>query len=252
MPVKLTDKVYNEGGSPVQGAVAQAVRTNGISNTVVATDITDTKGIWAFDTAIAGHQPDLADPAPGEWYDVRINIGMQYRLRYGAIKAMMNMVYLAGNIVLGASQLFDASLAAMRVPVSNIGDHPAPGAGQILFRTDQKVLKIWDGTAWTSIGQAEAAYAGTVAVPPTHYTVAAGIMYVFCTTPIQVTLPAAASTNRPITVIGVAGGQSNVNAVSGTVYGGTPHPTTGVVQNGAVMPPDAYTYKSDGTNWRAV
>jgi hypothetical protein len=114
MAVKLTDKVYNEGGSPVQGAIAQAILTNGTTTTVQATDTTDIKGIWAFDTSIAGHQADLPDPASGYWYDVRINVGMQYRLRYGAIKAMMNMVYLAQNIVLGAGQVLDASLATVK------------------------------------------------------------------------------------------------------------------------------------------
>jgi hypothetical protein len=139
MPVKLTDKVYNEGGSPVQGAVAQAVRTNGTTNTVVATDITDTKGIWAFDSAVAGHQADLADPPVGEWYDVRINVGMQYRLRYGAIKAMMSMVYLAQTIVLGVGQVFDASAATVTLP-----------AGQTL--TDPRLMSqmIW-GTGVTNL-----------------------------------------------------------------------------------------------------
>ena len=140
MPVKLTDKVYNEGGSPVQGAVAQAVRTNGTTTTVVSTDITDTKGIWAFDTGIAGHQPDLADPPAGEWYDVRINMGMQYRLRYGAIKAMMSMVYLAQNIVLAAGQTFDASLATTKLNDPVI-------TGQVIQGTGVQTLPSVTGNA---------------------------------------------------------------------------------------------------------
>ena len=144
MPVKLTDKVYNEGGSPVQGAVAQAVRTNGTTNTVVATDITDTKGMWAFDAAIAGHQPDLADPPAGEWYDVRINVGMQYRLRYGAIKAMMSMVHLAQTIVLGAAQLFDAAAATVTLPTGQALNDPRLTAQMILGnRRDKLAFGNW-------------------------------------------------------------------------------------------------------------
>lgn len=140
MPVKLTDKVYNEGGSPVQGAIAQAILTDGTATSVAATDTTDSKGIWAFDSAIAGHQADLADPAAGFWYDVRINVGMQYRLRYGAIKAMMNMVYLAQNIVLSASQTFDASLATVKMndPVVT---------GQVILATGAQTLPTSAGNA---------------------------------------------------------------------------------------------------------
>ena len=251
MPVKLTDKVYNEGGSPVQGAVAQAVRTNGTTNTVVATDLTDTKGIWAFDTSIPGHQPDLADPPVGEWYDVRINIGMQYRLRYGAIKAMMKMVYLAEDIVLGAAQSFDASLAAMRIPVRT-SDSPAPGTGQILLRTDTKVVRVHDGTNWITLGSPEEAYAGSVHVTSVNYTVpiAGNVMYVWCQVG-GLTITLTGGINRPVTVRSNTG-QTTVASTSGSVIGGSARTDTGAVANGIIASGEAFTYKWDGTNWGAV
>jgi hypothetical protein len=257
MTVKLTDKVYNEGGAPVQGAVAQAILTNGTSSSIVATDTTDTKGIWAFDTSIAGHQADLADPAAGYWYDVRINMGMQYRLRYGAIKAMMSMVYLAQTIQLGASQIFDASVARFRVPVK-AADPSSPGSGEFLLRSDTKYLRVYDGTAWLDIGDAppEEVYAGATVNVSSNYTVAPGVMFVFVTgAGVTVTLPAATS-NRPIWVSPNFNTSVTVNSASGGVYGGTFHPTTGAVQNGLIQSGasamEAVTYKADGSNWRAV
>lgn len=167
MPVKLTDKVYTESGAPVQGAVAQAILTNGTTTAITATDTTDANGVWAFDTGIAGHQPDLADPGVGYWYDVRISSGMQYRLRYGAIKAMMSMVYLAQTIVIAAGQKLDTSVAALQVP-ARTSDQPTPGAGQMVFRTDTKALRVHDGTSWYSLGLPVGSvvpYAGS-SVPP--------------------------------------------------------------------------------------
>lgn len=99
----------------------------------------------------------------------------------------------------------------------------------------------------------EPLYAGTSINVATNYTVAAGIMYVFCEAAVVVTLPAAASTNRPITVIAI-NGQSTVAAVSGAIIGGSAHPTTGAVQNGVVAQGEAFTYKAGGSTaaWRAV
>lgn len=100
-------------------------------------------------------------------------------------------------------------------------------------------------------GTFEALFAGTTVSTATNYTVAASILYVFCTAAVTVTLPAATSTNRPITVAAVTG-QSTVASAGGSVIGGSANQTTGAVQNGIVAVGEAFTYKSDGTNWRAV
>jgi hypothetical protein len=255
MTVKLTDKVYTEAGNPVQGAIAQAILTNGTTTAVQATDTTDTKGVWAFDSSIAGHQADLPDPATGYWYDVKLNIGMQYRLRYGAIKAMMSMIYLAQNIVLGAAQVFDASLATLRIPARTT-DPGGPAAGQVELRTDTKLFRYYDGTGWqdtspTTHGHtADALSAGTTVNTGVNYTVAAGVTTVFCTAGVTVTLPTAVTTTRAITVVAVTG-NSTVNATVGQVYGGSTNTTTGAVTNGLVAQGDAFTYRPDTANWRA-
>jgi hypothetical protein len=97
----------------------------------------------------------------------------------------------------------------------------------------------------------EALFGGTWINQATNYTVAAPIMWVFCTAAITVTLPAAASTNRPITVAAVTG-NSTVASAGGSVIGGSLNTTTGAVTNGAVTAGDAFTFKSDGVAWRAV
>lgn len=97
----------------------------------------------------------------------------------------------------------------------------------------------------------EALFAGTMVNQGSNYSVAATVMYVFCTAAITVTLPAAASTNRPITVTAVTG-QSTIAAVSGGVVGGSINTSTGAVMNGTCSAGDSLTYKSDGTNWRVV
>ena len=90
-------------------------------------------------------------------------------------------------------------------------------------------------------------FAGTRVTTGTNYTVVEPVMFVFCTAAVTVTLPAAASTNRPITVAAVTG-QSSVPGV----IGGSADPTTGAVQNGVVAVGEAFTYKSDGSTWRAI
>jgi hypothetical protein len=47
-------------------------------------------------------------------------------------------------------------------------------------------------------------------------------------------------------------GQSTVAAVGGSIIGGSANQTTGAVMNGTILAGEAFTYKSDGTNWRAV
>ena len=97
----------------------------------------------------------------------------------------------------------------------------------------------------------EALFANTSTNQGADYTVAATIMWVFCTAAITVTLPAAASSNRPITVAAVSG-QSTVVAASGSVIGGSINTSTGAVQNGVVSQGDSVSYRSDGSSWRAV
>ncbi|MBO0881539.1 MAG: hypothetical protein J2P17_14605 [Mycobacterium sp.] len=83
-----------------------------------------------------------------------------------------------------------------------------------------------------------------------NYVVPASISQVFCTSGITVTLPAASTTKRRITVTAVAG-TSTINAAGGSVFGGSFNTTTGAVMNGTLVAPDSIDYKSDGTNWRA-
>jgi hypothetical protein len=68
---------------------------------------------------------------------------------------------------------------------------------------------------------------------------------------VTITLPAAATSNRPITVVGVTG-QSTIAAAGGSVIGGSINTSTGAVMNGTLSQGDSLTYKSDGTNWRVV
>lgn len=96
----------------------------------------------------------------------------------------------------------------------------------------------------------EALFAGTVANPAVNYVVAAGIMYVFAQAALTVTLPAAATTNRPIEVWALSG-TVTVVAASGSVFGGSINLSTGAVTNGSITTGDAITFKSDLTNWRA-
>ena len=102
-----------------------------------------------------------------------------------------------------------------------------------------------------SFGGFEALFGGSWQVTAVNYTVTVDKLYVFCTAGVTVTLPAAATTARPITVIGVTGNSTVVSA-GGTVIGGSVNVSTGVVTNGAVSAGESLTYKSDGTTWRAV
>jgi hypothetical protein len=67
-----------------------------------------------------------------------------------------------------------------------------------------------------------------------------------------VNLPDPTLSERPITI---AAELSQINmAVDGgtTVVGGSTNQVTGAIQNGVVAAGDAFTYKSNGTQWRAV
>jgi len=97
-------------------------------------------------------------------------------------------------------------------------------------------------------GMLESLFAGTSAiVAGATYTVAAGIMYVFCQAACTVTFPAI-TTNRPIEVWALNG---QVTLAGGTFVGGSINLATGAVTNGVITTGDAITYKSDGTSWRA-
>jgi hypothetical protein len=67
-----------------------------------------------------------------------------------------------------------------------------------------------------------------------------------------VVLPDPTINERPITVAAEAG-QMNLTATGGsTIIGGSTNLVTGAVQNGVIVAPEAFTYKSNGIQWRAV
>jgi hypothetical protein len=153
----------------------------------------------------------------------------------------------------GTTVLLQVDSAGVRVspdgtaavaPVTDIG----PTAGAAAEGNHVHGSAGYSSTGSTSL---EALFAATWTTQNTNYAVAAGILFVFCTAGITVTLPAVATTNRPITVVAITG-STTVAASSGSVIGGSVNTSTGAVMNGVVSPGDAVTYKSDGTSWRAV
>jgi hypothetical protein len=98
-------------------------------------------------------------------------------------------------------------------------------------------------------------YSGTWITVSANYgaggTFGANVLYVFCAAGVTVTLPAAGSTNRPITIAAITG-STTVDSAGGSIIGGSVNITTGAVMNGVISPGDTLTYKSDSTNWRAV
>src|SRR5689334_1449435 len=113
-------------------------------------------------------------------------------------------------------------------------------------------LPIWAG-GYSSTGTTnlEALFAGTWTTVGANYTVAAGIMFVFCTSGVTITLPDPTITNRPITIAARIG-SSTVGSASGSVNGGSVNTTTGAIMNGVVSQGDSITWKSDGSNWYVV
>lgn len=97
----------------------------------------------------------------------------------------------------------------------------------------------------------EGLYAGSFVNVSTAYTVPISVMFVFCAGTFTVTLPAAATTNRPITVR-CNSGTITVIAASGTVIGGSINGTTGAIMNGTIIAGDSITFKSDTVNWPAI
>lgn len=114
-----------------------------------------------------------------------------------------------------------------------------------------QTVDIADGAvtaAKLAAGILETLFAGTSAiVPGATYTVAPGIMYVFCQAACTVTFPAI-TTNRPIEVWALNG---QVTLAGGTFVGGSINLATGAVTNGVITTGDAISYKSDGSSWRA-
>lgn len=144
--------------------------------------------------------------------------------------------------------------------------HPAsyPRGGHILEQ-DTGLLFINTGTyatpQWTALQlgtvSPESFYVGTVVSPSTNYAVTGNVMFVMCMSGIQVTLPSANATNRPITVTAVSG-ISTIIAAQGSVVGGSVDQTSGTITNGTINQGDSLTFKSHSTDggttwvWRAV
>lgn len=97
----------------------------------------------------------------------------------------------------------------------------------------------------------EALYATSWVTTSVNYAVTTAVLYVFCTLGITVTLPSAGSTNRPITVVAVAG-TTTVVSTAGSVIGGSVNTSSGAIMNGIVSQGDSMTYKADSANWRVV
>jgi hypothetical protein len=133
---------------------------------------------------------------------------------------------------------------AAQAPITDLG----PTAGAAAEGTHTHGTGGYSGTGTVTL---ESLYVGTSIVRSTNYVVEATKLFVFCTAGITVTLPAAATNERPITVVAITG-STTVNAASGTVIGGSVNTTTGAIMNGVVSQGDSITYKSDLTNWRAV
>jgi hypothetical protein len=148
------------------------------------------------------------------------------------------------------------SSTRMRVPAGTVypTSGPAPTDGDLFYRSDLNKLAVYDTSlpGWvTGTASFEELTFGMVNTS-VSYTVAAGVSWVFCQNGgLTITLPAAASTNRPITVVGVTGA-STINAAGGSVIGGSINTSTGAIMNGTLSQGDSLTFKSDGTNWRVV
>lgn len=153
----------------------------------------------------------------------------------------------------GTTVLFSVDSAGVKVshsggaavpPLTDIG----PTSG---MAADGAHIHGAGGYSATGSTTLEALYASSTVKTAVNYAVTTGVLYVFCTAGVTVTLPNATVTNRPITIMSEAGSQT-INAVAGTITGGSVNTTTGAVMNGIVSAGDAITYKSDGTNWLAV
>ena len=144
-------------------------------------------------------------------------------------------------------------------PVGN----PALADGDVYYRRDLNKLYVYDASAATWVTGAaafdELVYGSHILSTATTYTVPAGISMVFVTAAgATVQLPAAAGAvqKSPITVSVNFSLTATVTAVSGPVYGGSFNLTTGAVMNGSIVSSattmESVTYKSTGSDWRAV
>jgi hypothetical protein len=137
---------------------------------------------------------------------------------------------------------------AAETPLTQLG----PASGQAAEGTHVHGAGGYTGTGAVTL---EALYDGTWVVTAVNYgsggSFGANVLFVFCTAGVTVTLPSAATTKRPITVVAITG-STTVASAAGSVIGGSVNTTTGAVMNGTVSPGDSITYKSDGTSWRAV
>ena len=129
-------------------------------------------------------------------------------------------------------------------PLTDLG----PSAGSAAEGNHTHGTGGYSGTGTVTL---ETLFSGTWVNTGTNYTVAAAILFVFCTAGVTVTLPAAASTSRPITIAAITG-STTVAAAAGAVIGGSVNLSTGLIMNGVISPGDSMTYKSDSTNWRGV
>lgn len=134
---------------------------------------------------------------------------------------------------------------AATTPLTQIG---AGGSPQVAVGNHVHGAGGYSSTGATTL---EALFASTWTNQGANYTVATGIMFVFCTAGITVTLPDATVTNRWIVVTAVTG-STTVVAAAGSVIGGSVNTTTGAIMNGVVSQGDSIMFKSDSTNWRAV
>jgi hypothetical protein len=140
---------------------------------------------------------------------------------------------------------------------------PAPVNGDLYYRHDLNKLYVYDqsSAAWITSAATfdELVYGSYIHGAASIYDVPVGVSMVFVTVAgATVRLPAAAAFSQkpPITISANFSLTVSVTAVSGGVYGGSINPNTGAMINGSIVSTasamDAVTYKSSGSDWRAV
>jgi hypothetical protein len=154
----------------------------------------------------------------------------------------------------GTTVLFSADASGVKIsrdgtpatpPIVALGSGAAPTAAEGNHVHGQGG---YSAQATTSL---ELLYANSWRNVSANYAVEPGVIFVFCTAGIIVTLPAADITNRPIYVSAISG-STTVASGGGAVIGGSVNTSTGAVVNGVVSQGDSIGYKSDGLSWRAT